>query len=162
MMKILYLAYGSNLNQKQMAARCPSAKVLGASVIKNYRLIFRGGHDCAVATIEPFLGAEVPVLIWELTPADVAALDHYEGWPSFYRKEEFTLELNDKPVKAMVYIMNEGRPLGSPDCYYYSVILEGYNSAGFDGDILRKAVNDSVEDEKADDADPRSPADVEP
>ena len=43
----------------------------------------------------------------------------------------------------MVYIMNEGRPLGSPSCYYYSVILEGYKNAGFDVDILRKAVSDS-------------------
>jgi len=44
--------------------------------------------------------------------------------------------------------MNEGRPLGSPDCYYYSVILEGYKLAGFDEEILRKAVSNSVEGER--------------
>lgn len=151
MIKTCYIAYGSNLNLKQMAGRCPTAGVLGASVIKDYRLLFRGGHDSAVATIEPAQGEEVPVLIWELTPADVAALDHYEGWPFLYSKEELTIELNGGPVKAMVYIMNEGRPLGSPSCHYYSVILEGYNSAEFDVDILRKAVSNSVEDEENDD-----------
>jgi len=29
----LYIAYGSNLNLTQMAKRCPTAKVLGASEI---------------------------------------------------------------------------------------------------------------------------------
>lgn len=153
MNKIFYIAYGSNLNLEQMAGRCPDARVIGDSLIKNYRLLFRGGHDSAVATIEPAQGQEVPVLIWELTPADVAALDHYEGWPFLYRKEEFTLRLNDEQVTAMAYIMNEGRELGSPNCYYYSIILDGYKIAGFDVDILRKAVSDSAESKRTDNAD---------
>jgi hypothetical protein len=82
----LYLAYGSNLNLKQMADRCPTAKVVGASQINDHRLLFRGAHAGAVATIEPFEGGNVPVLVWEITPTDEAALDRYEGWPFLYRK----------------------------------------------------------------------------
>ena len=83
----LYLAYGSNLNLEQMANRCPTAKVVGASQINDHRLLFRGAHAGAVATIEPFEGGNVPVLVWEITPTDEAALDRYEGWPFLYRKE---------------------------------------------------------------------------
>lgn len=144
----LYLAYGSNLNLEQMANRCPTAKVVGNSKINGYRLLFRGAHAGAVATIEPFKGESVPVLAWEITPADEAALDRYEGWPFLYRKETIKVRLNGKTVQAMVYIMNEGRPLGQPSCYYYSTILEGYKSAGFDVEILRKATTDSVESEE--------------
>jgi gamma-glutamylcyclotransferase (GGCT)/AIG2-like uncharacterized protein YtfP len=143
----LYLAYGSNLNLEQMANRCPTAKVVGASIIKGYRLLFRGSHAGAVATIEPFKGESVPVLVWDITPADEAALDRYEGWPFLYRKETIKVRLNGKTVQAMVYIMNEGRPLGQPSCYYYSTILDGYKSAGFDVEILRKAVADSFEED---------------
>jgi gamma-glutamylcyclotransferase (GGCT)/AIG2-like uncharacterized protein YtfP len=143
----LYLAYGSNLNLEQMANRCPTAKVVGASKIKGYRLLFRGSHAGAVATIEPFKGESVPVLVWDITPADEAALDRYEGWPFLYRKETIKVRLNGKTVQAMVYIMNEGRPLGQPSCYYYSTILDGYKSAGFDIEILRKAVADSFEED---------------
>ncbi|KXG74561.1 gamma-glutamylcyclotransferase family protein [Thermotalea metallivorans] len=143
----LYLAYGSNLNLEQMATRCPTAKVVGASKIKGYRLLFRGSHAGAVATIEPFKGESVPVLVWDITPADEAALDRYEGWPFLYRKETIKVRLNGKTVQAMVYIMNEGRPLGQPSCYYYSTILDGYKSAGFDVEILRKAVADSFEED---------------
>lgn len=147
--KKLYIAYGSNLNLSQMASRCPTAKVLGTSTMKGWRLLFRGAHAGAVATIEPFKGGSVPVLVWEITPADEAALDRYEVWPFLYRKENVKVKLNGKSVTAMVYIMNDGRPLGQPSCYYYSTILEGYKSAGFDVDILRKATTDSVDMEEA-------------
>lgn len=144
----LYIAYGSNLNREQMADRCPTARVLGASMMDGWRLLFRGARENAVATVEPCQGGSVPVLVWEITPADEAALDRYEGWPFFYRKELVEVTLDDKTVSAMVYIMNEGRPLGQPSCYYYSVILEGYRDAGFDVEILRQATIDSAETEE--------------
>ena len=55
------------------------------------------------------------------------------------------VKVDKKTVNAMVYIMNEGRPLEQPSCYYYSTILEGYNSAGFDAEYLSEAVKNSVE-----------------
>ena len=143
----LYVAYGSNLNLSQMAERCPTARVAGAGVMEGWRLLFRGAHAGAVATVEPFEGSSVPVLVWEITSADEAALDRYEGWPYLYRKETVEVKLTDETVQAMVYIMNEGRPLGQPSCYYYTTILEGYRDAGFDVEILRKATADSVETE---------------
>jgi len=145
----LYIAYGSNLNLEQMANRCPTAKVVGASKINNYRLLFRGSHAGAVATIEPYKGGSVPVLVWEITPADEVALDRYEGWPFLYRKEILKVRLNGKYVTAMVYLMHEGKPLGQPSCHYYSTILEGYKDADFNIETLRNAVGDSAEEEDA-------------
>jgi gamma-glutamylcyclotransferase (GGCT)/AIG2-like uncharacterized protein YtfP len=144
----LYLAYGSNLNLRQMAYRCPTARVVGVSEMKDYRLLFRGAHAGAVATVEPFKGGSVPVLVWEVTPADEASLDRYEGWPFLYRKETARVKLNGMSIKAFVYIMNEGRPLGQPSSFYYTTIMEGYNEANFDMDILRQATKDSVEAEE--------------
>ena len=144
----LYIAYGSNLNLVQMADRCTSARVIGKSEMKDWQLLFRGSRTGAVATVEPKNGSSVRVLVWEITPADEAALDRYEGWPFLYRKETVEVKVNGKAVKAMVYIMNEGRPLGQPSCYYYSTILEGYMDAGFDVDILRRAAAESVEMEE--------------
>ncbi|HEX3017824.1 MAG TPA: gamma-glutamylcyclotransferase family protein [Caproicibacter sp.] len=143
----LYVAYGSNLNLAQMAERCPTARVAGTGVMEGWRLLFRGAHAGAVATVEPFEGGSVPVLVWKITSADETVLDRYEGWPYLYRKETVEVKLADETVQAMVYIMNEGRPLGQPSCYYYATILEGYQDAGFDTEILRKATADSVETE---------------
>ncbi len=137
----LYIAYGSNLNIEQMADRCPGARIVGTATIPGYQLLFRGGYESAVATIEPMKGSNVLVLVWEITPADEAALDRYEGFPYLYRKEKLKVRLHGEEVTAMVYIMNEGRPLGTPSCYYYATIWEGYKAAGFDVDILREAVS---------------------
>lgn len=59
------------------------------------------------------------------------------------------IKIDKKTVNAMVYIMNEGRPLEQPICYYYSTILEGYNSAEFDVEYLRRAVEGSYEKDDA-------------
>jgi gamma-glutamylcyclotransferase (GGCT)/AIG2-like uncharacterized protein YtfP len=140
----LYIAYGSNLNLPQMAFRCPTAKVVGASEIKDFELLFRGGRHGAVATVEPLKDSSVPVLLWKLKDRDLQALDRYEGYPHLYRKEILPVELKGKAVPAMVYIMNDGHPFGAPSDYYLNTILEGYRSAGFDTDFLDRAVEKSI------------------
>lgn len=143
-MNNVYLAYGSNLNLRQMAQRCPTAKVLGGAKLNGYRLLFRGGRGSAVATVEKEKGGSVPVLLWDIQPQDEAALDRYEGYPWLYCKETVKVRFKGKWIEAMIYIMNEGRPLGAPGRYYYEVIREGYMDAGFDIPILDEAVRKSA------------------
>lgn len=140
----LYVAYGSNLNRTQMALRCPTAKVVGASVIHNHRLRFRGDLQTGLATIEPFRGGSVPVLIWELQAEDEMTLDIYEGWPHLYRKEMVQVEFNGAIISAMTYIMNGAKPYVLPSLRYLNTIREGYQSAEFDTAILYKAALDST------------------
>ncbi|GHU68151.1 gamma-glutamylcyclotransferase [Clostridia bacterium] len=144
-----YAAYGSNLNLEQMAVRCPTARVVAAATLKGYRLLFRGGKRSSVATVEPFDGGQVPILIWEITPGDETALDQYEGFPILYRKETIHVKMNGRDIDAMIYIMNtECRPLGMPSPYYYSVIRKGYYDAGFDASVLCRATENSMETEE--------------
>lgn len=77
----LCIAYGSNLNLEQMKRRCPTAEVVGSTMLSSWQLMFRGGNHSAVATIERRQGSKVPVLIWKLQPRDEQALDQYEGAP---------------------------------------------------------------------------------
>jgi len=141
---MIYLAYGSNLNREQMACRCPDAKVLGSARLNGYQLLFRGSKASAVATIEKRKSCSVPVLLWEITARDEEALDRYEGYPVLYRKETVKVRWEGTWVQAMVYIMNEGRPLGVPSRYYYDIIWRGYAEAGFDTSALSKAVRESA------------------
>ena len=134
-----YVAYGSNLNLEQMKRRCPYAVPLGVTELSGYRLLFRGGTKSAVATVEPDDSGRVSVLVWEITPRCEEALDRYEGWPVFYRKEMVTVIFDDKPIKAMIYMIN-GQCLGQPSESYLNVIREGYIFAGFNTDVLDDAV----------------------
>lgn len=147
-MKKYYLAYGSNLNVRQMALRCPTAKAIGTAVIKNYELLFKGSKTGAYLTIEPKSGAEVPVAVWAVEPADEKRLDVYEGFPTFYYKTEIELPVryfSGKTVgrTAFVYIMHEERQLGLPSGSYVRTCLDGYRDFGFDESILLAALENS-------------------
>jgi len=141
MISKLYIAYGSNLNLEQMEHRCPFARVVGKSEIKDYALVFRGSRSGAVATIEPCKDSFVPVLIWRVTKHDERALDIYEGYPKFYDKKVMDIVIDDKTVSAMVYVMTQGHRLGYPSKGYYNTIKDGYKAAGFDTDILKTAID---------------------
>ena len=142
----LFAAYGAGVNRAEMAKRCPTAKLLGASTLRNHRLTFRGAHAAAVANIEPAKGYNVPVLVWDITSTDEAALDLYEGFPHLYEKHQFRLRHDGKVVDCMAYVMRADRPLGKPSAFYYSAVLEGYKAAGFDTEILRTAVQNENEE----------------
>lgn len=139
-----YIAYGSNLSVKQMAVRCPEARVAGKAVLKDWTLVFK-----LHATIEPAKGFEVPVLIWEISDRDEEYLDAYEGFPSYYFKRDLEVTLTDlkgkrpRQVTAMVYIMTEGRAVRMPMKGYVDVLVEGYERFGFDLGILRRALRDT-------------------
>lgn len=142
MKNTLYLAYGSNLCIEQMAYRCPSATVVGNAILKNRRLIFSGTPGNCHASVVKAKGYSTPVLVWSITAECEKALDRYEGFPIYYRKESVYIQLGTSRRKAMLYVMNE-RPLGAPNSHYYKIIRDSYQSLNFDMNVLREALKES-------------------
>ena len=145
MKKRYYIAYGSNLNVRQMQWRCPTARIIGTAELTDYRLLFKGSLTGSYLTVEPESGRSVPVGVWEVSEQDELRLDRYEGYPSFYYKKE--LELPIKGIRTgrirvrpvFVYIMHEERPIGVPSSEYVRVCAEGYRDFGFDLGYLKDA-----------------------
>jgi hypothetical protein len=146
MSKRYYIAYGSNLNIRQMRMRCPSARIIGTSEIQGYELLFKGSKTGSYLTIEKKDGGTVPVAAWEVSAEDEAALDRYEGYPAFYYKAEMVLPIKGirsgkvRERNCFVYIMHEDRMLGIPSGYYTATCLEGYGSFGFDEHYIYDAI----------------------
>ena len=136
-----YVAYGSNLNKRQMMMRCPGAKPIGKGFIKGYELLFKGSKTGAYLTIEKKRGGRVPIAIWKVTKEDELSLDRYEGYPNFYYKADLKIKLDEKEIDAFVYIMHEYRQLGVPSDYYVETCLEGYLDFEFNPLYLTKAIN---------------------
>ena len=149
--KRYYIAYGSNLNTMQMRWRCPNATVMGTAELKDWRLVFKGSKTGSYLTIEPAEGYTVPVAVWEVTAGDEANLDRYEGYPTFYYKQELELEYTGitsgrkRKRTVFVYIMDESRPYGVPSKNYLETCAFGYDVFRFDIDILREAYRYSKE-----------------
>ena len=136
----LFAAFGVGLNRGEMAKHCPTAKSIGTTELKNYRLMFRGGNAGAMATIEKAKGGSVPALLWEISPQDEAALDRWIGVPELYRKATTKVRRDGTLVDALIYILNSEKSQNKPSAFYYSTLLEGYRAAGFNTEILKEAV----------------------
>lgn len=144
-MEKYYIAYGSNMDEGQMAYRCPTARLLGRTELEDYRLLFKGSKTGAYATIEPEKGSRVPVLVWTIEKEDEKRLDRYEGYPVFYYKKDLEINLAGKRVTAMAYIMDESREYGKPSEGYYGVMERAYRKYGFPMEILTEAYKISGE-----------------
>ena len=142
----LFAAYGVGVNRTEMAKHCPTAKLIGTTVIKNYRLAFRGSKASAVATIEKAKSSSVAAMLWEISPQDEIALERWIGVPELYRKATIKIRRDGSPLDALIYILIGGKPQNKPSAFYYSTLLEGYRAAGFDADILKAAVQDGDQD----------------
>ena len=92
-----------------------------------------------------------PVAAWEVSEADEAALDRYEGFPDFYYKAEMVLPIKGirtgkvRRRRVFVYIMHEERSLGLPSAHYVAVCREGYDAFGFGQRYLTDAIQRSME-----------------
>ncbi len=105
----LTFAYGSNLDARQIALRCPGAREGGEATLAGHELWFggpsrlRGG---GVLSVGPGVGG-VRGRFGQLDAQGLASLDHFEGHPGFYRRELLTLHTGAGPVEAWVYRLRE-------------------------------------------------------
>ena len=137
----LYGAYGSNMDEGQMALRCKTARLMGKTTLENHVLSFKGIKGRAYATIEPSRQNTVPILVWEIESEDEKSLDRYEDYPKLYDKELVTVFIDQKLQEIMVYTMDKKMPQQLPDKTYYEIIEKAYKKFGFDLCILEEAWN---------------------
>ena len=130
---MLYMAYGMNTNRDAMAARCPNAKPLGGFYLPDTRLVFRG-----VADIMPDENTICPVVLWDITPDCLRALDRLEGYPHLYGRRKINTDW-------IVYEMNDKSRTSPPNGGYYKMIEEGYKDFGLDDYKLRVALSEAEE-----------------
>ena len=131
---MVYIAYGSNMVEEQMARRCPGAKLLGTGWLPNHRLEF---YLHATVERSRARGACVPVALWEIDREHERSLDRYEGVPSYYTKRTETVVMEDgSQIEGMLYVMNLIRP-HPPTLTYYAAIRDAYIRLGFGRQIGR-------------------------
>ncbi len=129
-----YFAYGSNLNRKQMAERCPDSKPMFVATLPNYKLIFvdwsrqwRGG----VATIKPLRGEKVLGGIYEVSEKDLRRLDSSEGYPASYQRLKVTVFDEDgNQVEAVTYVKSGRLEETQPSKEYLTIVQQGYRDWG--------------------------------
>lgn len=116
-----YFAYGSNLSVAQMARRCPDATDPRPATLADHDWLI---NERGVATVERVDGAQVHGVLWQVSDHDLATLDSAEGVPVRYRRDELTVQTDDGPAQAWVYIDHRVEP-GPPRPGYLERIIDG-------------------------------------
>jgi phage replication-related protein YjqB (UPF0714/DUF867 family)/gamma-glutamylcyclotransferase (GGCT)/AIG2-like uncharacterized protein YtfP len=116
-----YFAYGSNLCVRQMAQRCPDAVNPRRAVLSDHDWLI---NQRGVATVEPLHGTTVHGVVWDLSDHDLALLDRAESVPAHYRRDCMTVQTEDGPADAWVYIDHRVN-LGPPRPGYLERIIDG-------------------------------------
>ena len=141
----LYAAYGSNMDPAQMQRRCPSSPHTGTGWIRGWRLTFGAeeyGWEGALATLVPSDmdraddAAGVFVALYDLTEADEAALDAWEGADhGLYRKLNLRVHTLAGDVVAYAYALDafEG---GLPSARYLGALSDAAQAAGAPDDYV--------------------------
>ena len=143
-MATVVFAFGSNLYEPQMCARCPTARRDARATLSGHVLAF-GGFSArwggAVATVRRARGARVEGLLYELDAEALARLDGFEGCPFAYeRVVRYVADEHGRRRRAQVYVQPEdGFEPWAPANEYLAVIAIAYRRLGFDRRALARA-----------------------
>ncbi len=128
---LLYFAYASNLNKRQMQERCPDAKPRFSAVLPHYRLIFAGWSRTwhgGTASIKPFRGEKVRGAIYEVTETGMKQLEKYEV--GYGRLNVTVFDEDNQPHQAIAFIKSGQFEESLPSKEYAAVIKQGYRDWG--------------------------------
>lgn len=134
MIGLLYFAFGSNMDGKQMHRRCPGARAIGRATLQGWSLAFRRGVSSdGVATIVPEVGAVTRGRVWSVTESDLLSLDRHEGVRiGIYGRAEVAVDLDGRELQATAYVLqNTDAPAAAPSSDYLSRIATGWASCGW-------------------------------
>jgi len=122
---MLYFAYGSNLNRKQIKRRCKNSRFIFRHILKNYQLVFRSKYGAA--DIQRKKGSSVLGAIYDINKTDEKKLDVYEEFPKVYVKKYFKI----LGKKVMFYYMFYKTKQTEPSRRYLNSIIQGYKDCGY-------------------------------
>lgn len=100
--KVLYFAYGSNMNPQRIKDRIPKSKDLGTAILRGYKLVERKFAD-----VEAAQGSVVHGVLYSVTEQDLAMLDRYEGSPVYYQRRWVRVFFRGVHFDAVTYVMTD-------------------------------------------------------
>lgn len=128
-----YFAYGSDMNQRQIAARCARPRMIAVAKLPDYQLAFFGYSavwDGAEETVVPAPGHDVWGVVYDLSPSDRERLDNaqdarLDGSGSHFH---YPAKVTGEDGKAYSILLFKKDRLGSsekPSQEYLDFIVQG-------------------------------------
>ena len=140
--KMLYFAYGSNMERFWFKKRCPRAKFVSAAKLRDHDLTFDRSSTVwggGTADLKPTPGAVVEGVLWEIGEQDLKDLDQYEGVPKEYIRKTVPVEGKDgKTLQAAVYVVAQPGGYRPPSKKYIRLLIQGAEEHGLSDEYVMR------------------------
>lgn len=139
--RMYYFSYGHNTNRREMRARIPSSRLLGAAHLPGYRLMLE-----RYANVVPDPNSVVHGVLYSMPEGALPTLDADESYGIHYRRRQVRVLHRGRWVRAMTYVMMPSyRDLGLPSVRYVRWIARGYQESGIPLDQLTSALRQRLQ-----------------
>jgi gamma-glutamylcyclotransferase (GGCT)/AIG2-like uncharacterized protein YtfP len=120
-----------------MAHRCPHSPLRGTGWLPGWRITFGGeGWDGALPTLVEQPGSQIFVALYDVTDADEASLDSWEGADQgLYRKVRVRVATLDGEQLAWVYVLDDFEG-GTPSALTVGILADAAEAAGAPADYV--------------------------
>ena len=135
---MLYFAYGSNLDPRQLHQRCPAARFVAVAKLPDHRLAFtRYAKDRGCGTCDgvPDPGQDIWGVVLDISEADLARMDASEGYvpgrplaENAYFREQRQVCRDGKPEQPLLvwlYFANRQPNPPLPNAAYKKQLVNG-------------------------------------
>lgn len=133
---MLYFAFGSNMDPKQMTERCSSAIYVGIALLRDHRLDFPRRSEtrgCGVAGVCEAPQQNVWGVLYEIDDSEVMGLDEAEGYKHHRKESAYTRRKvtvvqggsSGQSLTAEAYFATPQPDPPKPNTEYMSQLLEG-------------------------------------
>jgi gamma-glutamylcyclotransferase len=141
-MRSLYFAYGSNMDEQQMRAHCPTFRRVDSACLQGHRLAFTRRSivsGTGVADVVAVADGAVWGVLYELGDGDLEALDRKEGSGWAYAREQKSVALaTDRSARrAIVYTVLTKEPSEVPPSReYLERLIAAAEDQGLPGEYI--------------------------
>lgn len=140
--KVLYFAYGSNMERFWFKKRCPGAKFVSVAKLRDHDLTFSRSSTMwggGTADLKPTPGGTVEGVLWAIGEQDLKVLDQYEGVPKDYIRKTVSVETRDgKSVQAHVYFVAQSIGYRPPSKRYMRLLIQGAEEHGLSDEYVMR------------------------
>ena len=150
MEKVLYFAFGSNMDGKRLERRVGSVVRVGAAVMPNTGLIFStidsSKRDNGYAAYRHKEGTFLWGRLYRLTQQQLTILDRYEGVGAAYMRTMVPVEKGGKVFAAVTYRRIDEAVVALPKEKYLNYLKRGAKQLGIEKlmlDSIQEALDDS-------------------
>ncbi len=151
MEKVLYFAFGSNMDQERLERRVGKVDLAGMAVMPNTGLIFStvdtAKRDNGYAAYRHKEGTFLWGVLYLLTPHQLTALDGYEGVGTAYVRTMVPVEQGCEVLAAVTYRRIDDAVVALPKEKYLNYLKKGAKQLDIE-QIMFESIQAALEDSR--------------